>query len=537
MNNTISLLDCTLRDGAYITNGNFGEPAIRGILNKMVDAGVEIIECGWLKNAPYRKGTTFYHVPEDLERYLPRKGENRTYVAMIDWDRYDLANLPPYSGKSIDAIRVVFPRGRHNEAIAVGRKIREKGYQVYFQAANTLGYSDEELVELADAMNEVEPVSLSIVDTFGAMYPEDLERIVHILHGRLKPSIKLGFHSHNNQQLSFALTIDFIQRLRDSGRSIVVDASLCGMGRGAGNATTELVASYLNKKCQCHYDMDAIMDAIDIYMEYFKENYQWGYSTPNFIAGLYGCHVNNIAYLLKNHRTNAKDMRNIIASLPSEDRTKYDYDLLEQVYLQNQSLYVDDGEALRQLANSFAGQELLLISPGKSTLRERDRIEAYIHEKHPVVVGVNAILPEYQYDYIFFANPARYGYARDAYAGRFREVRHIVLSNVKNTPEENELILNFNHVIKRGWEHYDNAAICALRMVDLLGIERVAIAGFDRFMTRYNESYADSFLPSLNPDDDWNGLNDEIEEMFLDFKRNAVHCREVIFITADGFDS
>lgn len=537
MNTEISLLDCTLRDGAYITDAKFGEPAIRGILSKMLDAGVEIIECGWLKNSPYRQGTTYYHVPRDLEQYLSRKGKDRTYVVMIDWDRYDLSCLPPYDGKSVDAIRVVFPRGRHNEAIEVGRQIREKGYQVYFQAANTLGYSDEELAELANAMNAAEPVSLSVVDTFGAMYPENLERIVRILHGRLKPSIKLGFHSHNNQQLSFALTIDFIQLLKDSGRSIVVDASLCGMGRGAGNATTELVASYLNKKCQCHYDMDAVMDAIDIYMEYFKENYQWGYSTPNFIAGLYGCHVNNIAYLLKNHRTNARDMRNIIASLQPEDRTKYDYDLLERVYLQNQSLHVDDGESLRELADSFAGREILLISPGKSVLREREHIEQYIREKNPIVVGVNAIVPGYRYNYVFFVNPARYEYAKETYAERFQEIRHIVLSNVKNTADGDELILNFNHVIKRGWEHYDNAAICALRMIDLLGIEKVAIAGFDRFMTRYNESYADSFLPSLNPDNDWDGLNAEISEMYLDFKRNAVNCKEVVFITADGFDS
>ena len=79
--------------------------------------------------------------------------------------------------------------------------------------------------------------------------------------------------------------------------------------------------------------MDSIMDAIDIYMEFFKENYEWGYSTPYFIAGMYCCHVNNIAYLLKNHRTSSRDMRNIIESLSQDDRKKYDYDLLEEKYL------------------------------------------------------------------------------------------------------------------------------------------------------------------------------------------------------------
>jgi 4-hydroxy 2-oxovalerate aldolase len=112
-----------------------------------------------------------------------------------------------------------------------------------------------------------------------------------------------------------------------------VDASLCGMGRGAGNATTELVANYLNTKHQCNYDMDAIMDAIDVHMTNFQKKYSWGYSTPYFIAGAYGCHVNNIQYLLKNHQTGAKDLRNIIESLSVEERRQYDYDRLEEKYI------------------------------------------------------------------------------------------------------------------------------------------------------------------------------------------------------------
>ena len=316
----IQLLDCTLRDGAYIVDAKFGVPAIKGIIKKLQDADVDIIECGWLKNTPHEEGTSFYHVPEDLEQYVQKRREDTTYVAMIDWDRYDLQYLPQRDGKSLDAIRVVFPHGKHKEGIAVGKKIAKKGYQVFFQAANTLAYSDEELVELAEEMNQINPVAVSVVDTFGAMYQEDLERIVHVLNEKLNPQIRLGFHSHNNQQLSFALTMQFVELLQLTDRGCIVDASLCGMGRSAGNATTELVANYLNLKQYCNYDMNQIMDAIDMYMQYFQENYTWGYSTPYFIAGMYCCHVNNIAYLLKNHRTNALDMRNIIESLSPEER-------------------------------------------------------------------------------------------------------------------------------------------------------------------------------------------------------------------------
>ena len=323
-------------------------------------------------------------MPEDLEQYVQKRREDTTYVAMIDWDRYDLQYLPQRDGKSLDAIRVVFPHGKHKEGIAVGKKIAKKGYQVFFQAANTLAYSDEELVELAEEMNQINPVAVSVVDTFGAMYQEDLERIVHVLNEKLNPQIRLGFHSHNNQQLSFALTMHFVELLQLTDRGCIVDASLCGMGRGAGNATTELVANYLNLKQYCNYDMNQIMDAIDMYMQYFQENYTWGYSTPYFIAGMYCCHVNNIAYLLKNHRTNALDMRNIIESLSPEERRKYDYDLLEEKYLENQNRIVDDDAVMEQLEHALANREVVLIAPGKTSSTDWKQITEYIQKPMPL---------------------------------------------------------------------------------------------------------------------------------------------------------
>lgn len=535
MDKNIQLLDCTLRDGAYIVDAKFGTPAIKGIVKKLQDANIDIIECGWLKNALHEEGTSFFHTPADLEPYILKRSERAVYVAMIDWDRYDLDYLPQCDGKTLDAIRVVFPYGKYKEGISVGKKIAEKGYKVFFQAANTLAYSDEDLVELAQEVNRAEPVALSVVDTFGAMYEEDLERIVKVLDRELNSGIRLGFHSHNNQQLSFALSMRFVDLLADTGRACIVDASLCGMGRGAGNATTELMASYLNRKRSCNYDMNQIMDAIDMYMQYFKEHYTWGYSTPYFIAGMYCCHVNNIAYLQKNHRTNAQDMRNIIESLSPEQRKKYDYDLLEEKYLENQNRIVNDEQVLERLRKEFCNRTILLIAPGKSSELQKAEIKKFIVDKQPVVVGVNAINPSYQYDYLFIINKVRYNYAREIYPQQFYSTKKILLSNIKTKADVNELIVNFNRVVKRGWEHFDNAVINALRFLDKLYVTDVALAGFDGFKHAYNESYADSSLPTLNPDNRWDELNDEIMDMFRDFRVSTAHTMNITFITDSIF--
>lgn len=536
MGNKIELLDCTLRDGAYIVEAKFGTQAIKGIIKKLQDANVDIIECGWLKDTPHTDGTSFFHIPSDLEPYLINRSDRVTYVAMIDWNRYRVDALPPCDGKTINAIRIVFPHGKYLEGIAVGREIARKGYKIYFQAANTLAYSEQDLIALANEMNKANPVGLSIVDTFGAMYHEDLERIASVLDQTLNPNIRLGFHSHNNQQLSFALSMQFVERMKQSCRDCLVDASLCGMGRGAGNATTELLANYLNLRHHCNYDMNQIMDAIDMYMPYFQERYSWGYSTPYFIAGMYGCHVNNIAYLQSNHRTSAQDMRSIVESLSLEDRYKYDYDLLEEKYIENQSRMVDDTKELARLEETFKGREILLIAPGKTSETQKVRIQNYIASHDPIVIGVNAIHPDYTFDYLFVVNIARYHYAKESYPRQFEKTHKILLSNIKTVAGSKESVFNFNRIVKRGWEHFDNAVISLLRLLDRLHVTQVSIAGFDGFQDKYNESYADHSLPTLNPGNRWDKLNDEILDMFLDFQASAGKNMKIRFLTDSIFD-
>ena len=84
MERKIGLLDCTLRDGSYINDSHFGTPVIKGIIKKMQDARVDIIECGWLKDKGHEEGSAYYHVPSDLEPYLLNRTDNHTYVVMID---------------------------------------------------------------------------------------------------------------------------------------------------------------------------------------------------------------------------------------------------------------------------------------------------------------------------------------------------------------------------------------------------------------------------------------------------------------------
>ena len=266
-----------------------------------------------------------------------------------------------------------------------------------------------------------------------------------------------------------------------------------------------------------------------------QEKYQWGYSTEYFIAGLYCCHVNNIAYLRKNHRTTAKDMKNIIDSLSEEERKRYDYDLLEQKYTENQNRLVDDEDAIKKIKAKIKDKIILLIAPGKSSISEKDKIIRFVEKKAPVVIAVNALIPDYEYDYLFLTNKIRYDYAKDAYMKQFNKTQKIILSNIKISPEAGELLVNYNRAIKRGWEHFDNAVICCLRLLNNLKVNNIAIAGFDGFKTKYNESYADSALPTINGNVNWEQLNQEIKEIYWNYRQSTSDNINILFLTESYF--
>jgi 4-hydroxy 2-oxovalerate aldolase len=256
---------------------------------------------------------------------------------MLDYGKYDINKLSDKSQTIIDTIRIAFPKEKYNEIEDFSLEIIKKGYGIFYQATSAQCYSEDELKELAKITNKIKPIALSIADTLGMMYPEDIERIFKTLDKHLDREIKIGFHSHNNLQLSFALSMKFIKLGMQSNREIVIDSSLCGMGRGAGNTCTELITNFINNKYNGHYDINIIMDTIERYIKPYMDKYQWGYSIPYCIAGQLGSHVNCIKYLQNTHKTNYVDMKLILERMPKDERRFYDYDKLEKVYSNYQS--------------------------------------------------------------------------------------------------------------------------------------------------------------------------------------------------------
>jgi 4-hydroxy 2-oxovalerate aldolase len=197
---------------------------------------------------------------------------------------------------------------------------------------------------------------------------------------------------------------------------------------------------------------------------------------------------------------------------------------------------MDDVAVCEKLKAELSGKQIVLIAPGKKSVDCKDTIMEYIRSHNSAVMAVNALLSDYDYDYAFFVNPSRYDYASKAQPEKFSLMKRVILSNINGFNTEKEYKVAYDHVIMHGWKYFDNAVICCLRLLDYLGIDGIAIAGFDGFKNVYNESYADPGLPSLNVGVEWEPLNEEIKAMFKAFKEEATTCRSITFLTDSYFN-
>lgn len=533
----IKILDCTLRDGARVVNCDFLDEVIEGVALGLTDSKIDLIEVGFLRDKiNYEGNSTFYTDPAQIARSinLDKKGGTH-YLAFIDYGMYDFSQLPQNNHTSIDGIRFGFTQkafaGEREQLKQAFLLIKAKGYDVYFQDVNTLGYTDKELLELIEFANEIEPVSFGIVDTYGAMYQEDLERIFSIVDHNLKKEIGIDFHSHNNMQLSFALAQRIIQ-LCAKERLLIIDATLNGMGKGAGNLNTELIIDYMNRKLGYDYDFDTILDIIDEYLYNIKENQFWGYSIPSFMSGVYKAHPNNVIYLTEKFRISTKDIKRIMSLMDENSRQRYDYDNIKRIYTEYSAKQVDDREVISQLCSLLQNRKILLLVPGHSIKLYKKEIENYISSENPFVISVNFIYENC--NLAFFANQRRYQHATIEKGQKI-----LVTSNILQQSEEGAVINYYDYIETEG-NYFDNSTLMVLNLFKKLQVEEIMIAGFDGFSKDTPGNYFDDSILNKAMEQKFSKrreeVNQELEKALCRYALKTEGIITVKFLTPSKFE-
>lgn len=532
----IRVLDCTLRDGGRIIDCAFEDKETKDISYRLAEAKIDIIEVGFLRDwrkVNYQVNSTFFTDVDQIRPFVNKEKKNTIYTAFIDYGMCDIDTLKPYDGTSIDAIRFGFTKKNYDESkeevIRWINVIKEKGYKLFIQGVNSLNYTDRELLEIVDMVNSVHPYSFGIVDTYGAMYMDDVDRIYSLIDHNMSPDICINFHSHNNYQLSFAFAQEVIRLSGTSNRQVIIDSTLGGMGKVAGNLNTELIVDFLVRKKKYDYELDEILDLLDDYIVKYSSKYKWGYSTASMMAGIYKSHPNNVIYLTEKYRLDSKDIGKILSMIDPATRQRYDYDNIEKLYIEYVSEKVNDHEAISKLKDIISSREVVVLVPGNSLNVYRKEIDEYIEANNVFVVSVNFIA-ENEEAYAFFGNQKRFNKSHRTHQGR----KTIVSSNVSSC--DDSIVVNYHSLINRGYKYFENSTIMLLNLLKRVGVSKISIAGFDGFESDKASNYSDESFQNDRHRSEFEDLNKEITSMLSEVKETLAGRCEIHFITPSRFD-
>ena len=522
------ILDCTLRDGGYINDWRFGKKTIVSILEKLEKANIDIIECGFLTRMVKDEACSLFNDIAQIEEVLPRQERTAMYVAMIAIGEKELhpSELAPFDGKSLEGIRLTFHKGEIDQAIEWARIIQEKGYKVFMQPVGTGFYTDMELLRLVEKMNQLQPYAFYIVDTLGSMYRNEVSHRFYLIDENMRPEIHLGFHGHNNLQLAFsnAQVLGKIQ----TKRTLILDSSVNGMGRGAGNLPTELITQYINKNIASRYDVTMVMDIYDEYISAIRKKFEWGYSVPYHIAASNVCHPNYASYLINKQTLTMKDIEKIIQSIPEEYKILYDQSLIEELYVRYQSKSIDDSAAVQEISGWLSGRKILLLAPGKSLVSHYDSILRFVEEEHPFVISVNFADARYPIDACFVSNHKR----MDTIGREIRRMgglRTILTSNIAGGG--GCVYVNYACYTNGDDMVSDNAGLMLLSLLKRCGAHTVCLAGFDGFHHRHGGNY---YSEELNSQEDEGRVREKRKRIRKQLQELSAEM-EITFLTPSGY--
>ena len=296
------ILDCTLRDGGYINNWLFSDKFIDNYFEIMNTAQIDYVEVGFINSEK-----TYVHNPVGKCRRLTETmllnmiPEKRTFkiAVMLDLPQFQSSSIQKKEQSCIDMIRLAFHKKDNKKAVSICKDLKEKGYQVCANAMATCNYTEEELQNL---VSDISPFIdyFYVADSYGCMLHKDIDNLIQTI--QKVSDIPIGFHLHNNMQNGLS---NMEHVLSTYHGKVIIDGTMYGMGRGAGNLPTELTLVSMER-----IDKSMLYDIVLFIDNHVKQNSksQWGYELdflfsafmkihPNYVVKMRQCNLSTIDIL------------------------------------------------------------------------------------------------------------------------------------------------------------------------------------------------------------------------------------------------
>jgi 4-hydroxy 2-oxovalerate aldolase len=284
----IKIFDCTIRDGGLMNNHRFEDAFIKRVFETLCAAGVDYMEFGYKADrkifAPEEHGAWKFCSEDDLRRMAGDGPLPLKLSVMADAERTDYhQDILPRDKSILSCIRVAAYVNQIPAAVDMLKDAHEKGYETTFNLMAVSAVQDRELDDALAVVARSCADVVYLVDSFGSLYSEQIRALTRKYLRALDGTGKqVGIHTHNNQQLAYANTVEAL-----IVGATWLDATICGLGRGAGNCPLELLLGFLKNP---KFHLRPVIQCVEELLEPLRGKLDWGYSIPYLITGMLNQH-------------------------------------------------------------------------------------------------------------------------------------------------------------------------------------------------------------------------------------------------------
>jgi len=555
MDNTKSsqILDCTIRDGGYINNWHFDKKMVREVYRSLSKSGVDFVELGFRGTEkdfdPSVYGPFRFTTEETLQEIVAGIEGPRISI-MGDYGKIELDHLEDQKNSVADMVRIAVHKNEVFGAIDLLEKIKARGYITSLQAMGFTSYIAKEKDELKNALRDSGVDYFYIADSYGSIFPNQME-------GLFEPfqeleTIKLGFHPHNNLQMAFANTLEAI-RINVN----IIDSTIYGIGRGAGNLPTEVLIAYMNVQGNNKYNIIPVLNCVDRYFVDIMKNTPWGYQLPYMISGIFKCHPYYASELVKRKEYSIEDIWKALEIIDEMAPVGFHRPIMENLInrgvmgsLGRKNVFAHETQSEElprkeiqpvSYLDRHSGKDFLILANGPTLKEYQGKIQAFIEKYDPMILGANYLSGLFEPHYHAFNNKKRFAMYIDTVSPKSKlligeNINPEMISEYVNRVYE---ILYFDNVLDDFDINYGRIkASCRTISVLLLGVaivmgaKRIFAAGMDGYLGKNSIISGLFYDESLEPEDydliverhKWNErFLGQIDQYVRDRGREGIH--------------
>lgn len=549
---TVKILDCTVRDGGYINNWCFDKDMVREIYRAVSKSGIDYFEIGFRGTEKYFDKKQFgiwrFSTEKDITGIC--EGIHGPMLSiMADYGKIDIDDFILKDDSIVSLVRLAAHKNKMRDALDFLEKIKAKGYETSIQAMGYSSYSEAEKRDLHKMIEDVDLDFVYIADSYGSIYPDQIRDMIEPFL-ELRTRVRVGFHPHNSLQMAFANSIEAIK----CGVHII-DSSIYGMGRGAGNLPTEIILTYLQKMVPDKFNTIPILNCIDRFFISMQKELGWGYQLPYMLSGFFDCHPSYSQKLVNLREYTIEDIWRALNLIKKKNHVGFSQELLSEIIsigITGGNFAQPDKKAV-SWKKSFTekphvtyidrhkGKTFLVLANGPNLKKYENQIWAFIDKYDPVVLGANFLGGMFKPHYHAFSNKRRFVSYIESVSGESKLLisQHIEKDMISDYTDRDYEAIYYLDSLNNDFDIVDGVIQCNCRTISVLllgvaivmGADRIFAAGMDGYLLDsnnevlfYNEKESKHDKELITDMHRWNlKFIEEINDFFINLGKEGIH--------------